>query len=99
MSINVEKVAHLARLSLTNANQSIEQELNAILTLADQMAAVNTDGITPMAHPMEIDQPLRPDHATEKNQRDAFLSLAPKTEAGLYLVPNVLATPHNKPTE
>jgi aspartyl-tRNA(Asn)/glutamyl-tRNA(Gln) amidotransferase subunit C len=43
-----------------------------------------------MAHPLVAVQRLRPDEVTEIDQRDAFQAIAPKTEAGVYLVPKVI---------
>ena len=54
------------------------------------MQAVDTRGVTPLAHPLETTQRLRPDTVTESNQRDAYQAIAPATEAGLYLVPKVI---------
>ena len=54
------------------------------------MGAVDTQGVTPMAHPLHMTQPLRQDCVTEQNQRELFQSIAPQTEEGLYLVPKVI---------
>lgn len=44
-----------------------------------------------MAHPMEdLTQRLREDIVTEENQRELFQSIAPATDAGLYLVPKII---------
>ncbi len=54
------------------------------------MEAVDTTGVTPMSHPFDVVQRLREDIVTAENRRDDFLSIAPKTEDGLYLVPKVI---------
>nr|BFE91447.1 hypothetical protein GCM10020185_19830 [Pseudomonas brassicacearum subsp. brassicacearum] len=54
------------------------------------MQAVNTDGIEPLAHPLEASQRLRADVVTESNHREAYQSIAPAVENGLYLVPKVI---------
>ncbi|MFF7707039.1 Asp-tRNA(Asn)/Glu-tRNA(Gln) amidotransferase subunit GatC [Pseudomonas sp. NPDC007930] len=88
---DVEKIAHLARLGLKDADlPRTTDALNSILGLVDQMQAVNTDGIAPLAHPLEASQRLRPDQVTEHNQREAYQAVAPATESGLYLVPKVI---------
>ena len=88
---DVEKIAHLACLGLNEADlPQTTAALNSILGLVDQMQAVNTDGIEPLAHPLEASQRLRPDQVTESNQRDAYQAIAPSTESGLYLVPKVI---------
>ena len=61
-----------------------------ILALADQMQTINTEGVAPVSNPLDASQKLRPDMVTEENQRELFQSLAPATEAGLYLVPRVV---------
>ncbi|MBF7142849.1 MULTISPECIES: Asp-tRNA(Asn)/Glu-tRNA(Gln) amidotransferase subunit GatC [Pseudomonas] len=88
---DVEKIAHLARLGLREADLSSTLEaLNRILGLADQMQAVDTQGIAPLAHPLEASQRLRIDRVTEHNQRDAYQAIAPAVDSGLYLVPKVI---------
>jgi len=68
--------------------------LQKVFHLVEQMQAVNTDGIEPLAHPIEqimaIAQPLREDVVTELDQRDAFLKNAPAEHDGLFLVPKVI---------
>ena len=88
---DVEKIAHLARLGLNDADlpRTIEA-LNSILGLVDQMQAADTRGIEPLAHPLEASQRLRADQVTERNQRDAYQAIAPAVENGLYLVPKVI---------
>ena len=88
---DVEKIAHLARLGLSDADiPQTTQTLNNILGLIDAMQAVNTDGIAPLAHPLEAVQRLRAAAVTETNQRDAYQAIAPAVENGLYLVPKVI---------
>jgi aspartyl/glutamyl-tRNA(Asn/Gln) amidotransferase C subunit len=61
-----------------------------ILTLVEQLQAVDTAGVEPMANPLGAVQRLRADNVTEANQREAFQTLAPAVENGLYLVPKVI---------
>ena len=87
----MEKIAHLARLGLNDADiPRTTETLNSILVLVDQMQAVDTRGIEPLAHPLEATQRLRADQVTEQNQRDAYQAIAPAVENGLYLVPKVI---------
>jgi aspartyl-tRNA(Asn)/glutamyl-tRNA(Gln) amidotransferase subunit C len=58
--------------------------------LIEQMQAVNTSGVEPMAHAQDLSQRLRDDAVTEADHRAAFQSVAPEIEAGLYLVPKVI---------
>lgn len=88
---DVEKIAQLAALKLEE-NDLAESTamLNNILRLVDQMQAVNTDGVEPLAHPLEATQRLRPDMVTEENHRDEYQKIAPAVSDGLYLVPKVI---------
>lgn len=87
----VEKIAHLARLAISEADIPVyAHNLSSILHLVEQMNAVDTTGVEPMAHPLDMPQRLRADAVTETDQRELFQSLAPQTEAGLYLVPKVI---------
>ncbi len=85
------KVAHLARLTIED--QDIEKyvsDLNNILDLVTEMSEIDTTTVEPMSHPLDMTQRLRPDEVTESNQREAFQSIAPQVEDGLYLVPKVI---------
>ena len=87
----VAKIAHLARLAILDEDApAYARNLSAILDLVAQMNAVDTAGVAPMAHPLDMAQRLRPDEVSEFNQRDHFQVIAPQTEAGLYLVPKVI---------
>ena len=89
---DVESIAHLARLQITDEELPVYVgSLSAILAFVEQLSAVATDGVTPMAHPLEAQvQPLREDCVTESDRREAFQANAPAVEAGLYLVPKVI---------
>ncbi|MGB6977408.1 MAG: Asp-tRNA(Asn)/Glu-tRNA(Gln) amidotransferase subunit GatC [Gammaproteobacteria bacterium] len=87
----VEKVAYLARLAINEQELAHSvKELSSILELVAQMKAIDTSQVTPMAHPLDLPQRLRKDVVTEPNQRDLFQSIAPKAEAGYYMVPQVI---------
>ncbi|MGB3384331.1 MAG: Asp-tRNA(Asn)/Glu-tRNA(Gln) amidotransferase subunit GatC [Marinomonas sp.] len=88
---DVQKIAHLARLALTEEDAvQYQHSLSSVLSLVEQMQSVDTDGVAPLSNPLEMTQRLREDEVTEANQRDAFLANAPQTEAGLFLVPQVI---------
>lgn len=88
---DIEKIAHLARLAIDDQTiPDYARDLTNIFNLVEQLSAVDTSGITPMAHPLDANQRLRPDKVTETNQRELFQTIAPKTEAGVYLVPQVI---------
>jgi len=89
---DVENIAHLARLEITEAELPIYVgSLSAILEFVEQLSNVATEGVVPMAHPLEGQtQPLREDTVTESDHRDAYQANAAAVEAGLYLVPKVI---------
>ena len=88
---DIDKIAHLARLGVSDEDRTrYTDSLNSILGLIDDLQAVNTQGIEPLAHAFEVTQPLREDIVTERNRRDDYQKIAPATEAGLYLVPKVI---------
>ena len=87
----VAKIAHLARLEVTGGElDTVAGDLSNILDLVEQMNGVDTDGVTPMAHPLHMAQRLREDVVTEDDRRDHYQSIAPSTDGGLYLVPKVI---------
>ena len=88
---DVEKVARLARLAMTEQEiQTAQAQLSNIFGLIAEMQAVDTTGIAPMSHSQDLSQRLRDDNVSEANQREDFQAIAPQTEAGLYLVPQVI---------
>jgi len=88
---DVIKIAHLARLEVTDAEVTATTEsLSRILGLIEQMNAVDTKDVSPMAHPQDAVLRLRTDQVAEPDQREKFQQVAPATEAGLYLVPKVI---------
>ena len=88
---DVEKIARLARLAMTGQEiQTAQAQLSNIFGLIAEMQAVDTTGIEPMSHSQDLSQRLREDVVTATNQREAFQAIAPQTEAGLYLVPQVI---------
>ncbi len=87
----VSQIAYLARLSLSNeALKSNTKDLNSILSLAEQLAEIDTNDITPMAHPLHMTQRLREDKVTEQDQSESFQAIAPKIGKKHYLVPTVI---------
>ncbi len=88
---DVRKVARLARLAMSETEiENARAQLSGIFNLIAEMQAVDTSGIEPMSHAQDVSQRLREDNITETNQRKVFQAIAPQTEAGLYLVPQVI---------
>ena len=94
MTISIDDVlrlAHLARIEI-DARQAVEvrTKLDAIFAMINELNAVDTTGVVPMAHAQELMLALRPDVVSETDQHELFQALAPAVEDGLYLVPKVI---------
>ena len=90
-SADVRRIARLARLEVSaEETERTCGQLNGILAFVEQLQAVDTTGITPMAHAVDVVQRLREDKVTEADRRADFQTIAPEAEAGLYLVPKVI---------
>ncbi|MCK9989654.1 MAG: Asp-tRNA(Asn)/Glu-tRNA(Gln) amidotransferase subunit GatC [Rugosibacter sp.] len=94
MSLNQEEVARIARLARIELSPteslSTETQLNGILGFIESLQAVDTTGIEPMSHAVDVVQRLRPDVVSETDRRADFQAVAPDVENGLYLVPKVI---------
>jgi aspartyl-tRNA(Asn)/glutamyl-tRNA(Gln) amidotransferase subunit C len=88
---DVEHVAHLARLALTDAElDALTGELGAILDHAAQVSALDTADVPPTAHPLPIVNVLRPDEVRPSLPRDEVLAAAPQAEDDRFRVPRIL---------
>jgi len=88
---DVERIAYLARLAIDEQDiPAYTENLSSILALIDEMQAIDTTGVEPLAHPLDGEQRLRIDEVSEHNQREQLQSNAPATENGLFLVPKVI---------
>ncbi|MDQ1832799.1 Asp-tRNA(Asn)/Glu-tRNA(Gln) amidotransferase subunit GatC [Massilia scottii] len=93
---DVNRIAYLSKLEMDQAHADIAlAELNGIFALAEQMKDVDTTGVEPLSHPLaailgKLPLRLRDDVVTEENAREAYQAPAPKTQDGLYLVPQVI---------
>jgi aspartyl-tRNA(Asn)/glutamyl-tRNA(Gln) amidotransferase subunit C len=90
-SEDVQKLCILARLEIRPEEiGELSAKLSDIVRLVGQLEAQETAGVTPMAHPLDRPQRLRPDVVTETDARDLYQRNAPLVEQGLYLVPKVI---------
>jgi aspartyl-tRNA(Asn)/glutamyl-tRNA(Gln) amidotransferase subunit C len=99
MSLTLSDVDVLAKLAQIKLNDEQKAktlgQLNGIFSLVEQMRMIDTDGIEPLNHPIDAFQHglalrLRDDVVTEPNRRDEYQKVAPATQDGLYLVPQVI---------
>ncbi len=87
----VENIAHLARLRISDEEvPGYVENLSRIIDFVAQLDDAETDKVEPMAHPLNMSQPLRADLVTETDQRELFQANAERTQRGLYLVPRVI---------
>jgi len=87
----LNRIAQLARIDVPPGEMPfVAERLNRVLGLIDQLQSVDTRGIEPMSHALEVVQRLRPDEVTETDRHEAFQRGAPAVEQGLYLVPKVI---------
>lgn len=88
---DIKKIAYLARIEVSDTEaEATLQKLTGIMSLIEQMQAVDTSGVEPMSHSQDVTQRLRDDVVTQTNQRELFQSIAPAVSEGLYLVPKVI---------
>lgn len=94
-SSDIARIASLARLQLgPDESERMRGQINGFFDLVEQMRAVNTTGIEPLAHPVatieDVTLRLAEDAVTEPDNREANQRSAPAVENGLFLVPKVI---------
>ena len=97
-TLDIQRIANLARLALQPAEEArMLDKINDFFGIVEQISAVDTTGVVPMAHPVdamrnspEMALRLRTDTVSEPNQREANQKSAPAVENGLFLVPKVI---------
>ena len=88
---DVAKVAALARLTLTDDELDLYTgQLQSILDHARDVEALDLDDVPPTAHPIPLQDVVRPDEVRPCLDRDEVLAEAPATEDGMFRVPPVL---------
>jgi aspartyl-tRNA(Asn)/glutamyl-tRNA(Gln) amidotransferase subunit C len=89
---DVEKIAHLARLSITEQEMPVYvTSLSSIVNFVDELSRAQTDNVEPMAHPLDGQhQRLRDDVVSESDHHEKYQANAPAVQAGLYVVPRVI---------
>ena len=97
-TLDIQRIANLARLALQPYEEArMLDKINDFFGIVEQISAVDTSGVVPMAHPvdamrnsLEMALRLRTDTVSEPNQREANQKSAPAVENGLFLVPKVI---------
>ena len=97
-TLDIQRIANLALLALQPDEEArMLDKINNFFGIVEQISAVDTKGVVPMAHPVDamrntpdIALRLRADMVSEPNQREANQQSAPAVENGLFLVPKVI---------
>jgi aspartyl-tRNA(Asn)/glutamyl-tRNA(Gln) amidotransferase subunit C len=88
---DVRRIADLACIEVTaDEVVDVHAKLRSIFGLIDELLAIDTEGVAPMAHAQDATLPLRDDVVTETDRHALYQRSAPATEDGLYLVPRVV---------
>jgi aspartyl-tRNA(Asn)/glutamyl-tRNA(Gln) amidotransferase subunit C len=89
--LDVKRIAQLARIEVTDAQaEQVLAQLQGVFALIEELQSVDTQGIEPMSHAQDVTLRLREDQVTETDNRERFQAIAPRVDAGLYLVPKVI---------
>ncbi|MBN1237248.1 MAG: Asp-tRNA(Asn)/Glu-tRNA(Gln) amidotransferase subunit GatC [Gammaproteobacteria bacterium] len=88
---DIAKLCELARLEIAaEETADVSAKLSDIVAMVGRLKAVDTSGVTPMAHPLDRPQRLRDDVVTESDRHGLYQKNAPAVERDLYLVPKVI---------
>jgi aspartyl-tRNA(Asn)/glutamyl-tRNA(Gln) amidotransferase subunit C len=87
----VRKIASLARIAVSDQEaDAMVGELNKILDWVEQLGAVDTEGVAPLAAVIPNTLRLREDVVNDGDMREAVLANAPQAEHGFFAVPKVI---------
>ena len=94
MSINKSDIEHLSNLSKLKLEEDEKavflEQMQSILKMIEELQEVEAKDIIPMAHPLDMSQPLRIDEVSEINKREEYQKNTEHTESGFYKVPKVI---------
>ncbi len=94
MSIPLEqldKLAYLAQLAIpADARPAVAAQLDGIIAMVEAITAADTNGVAPLANPLDQTMRLRADVVSEGDERTAMQRVAPSAREGFYLVPRVV---------
>ena len=96
MSISLKalhSLADLAGLKIDNEdNEGLVKEMTAILDFVQQLKEINTDGVAPLFHPLDLQQRFRADEASHTSCLQQLEEIAPLFEDQHYLAPQTIDT-------
>lgn len=89
--VDIEKAASLAHISLkAEHTQTLIQDVTNIIDFMKKLQSVDTKGISPLQHPIDIEQRLRNDIPDLTSKLSQLENIAPEFHEGHYLVPKVI---------
>lgn len=87
----IRRIAKLARIAIRpEESEAVRARLSRVLALVDELRAVDTTGVEPMSHAVDVVQRLRRDEVSEHDNHAVYQSVAPAVQEDLYLVPKVI---------
>ncbi len=91
MKMNVEHIAHLARLALSAEEaEKFGRQLGSILTYVEKLGELDTSDIEPTSHTLPIDNVMREDAVRPSLPKDDALANAPDRAENFYRVPRII---------
>jgi len=91
MKMDIDKVARLARLELSQEEKEIfGKQLDQILEHMEQLNRLDTSGVEPTSHAIPISNVFREDETKASFPRDDVLGISPDEEGGYLKVPRII---------
>jgi aspartyl-tRNA(Asn)/glutamyl-tRNA(Gln) amidotransferase subunit C len=91
MKMDIEKVARLARLELSEEEKvTFGSQLEQILTYMEQLNRLDTAGVEPTSHAIPICNVFREDEVKPSFSQEEVLAIAPDDEEGHFKVPRII---------
>lgn len=91
MKMDIEKVAKLARLDLSEEEKSVfGKQLEQVLEYMEQLRSVDTEGVEPTSHAIALSNVFRDDEQRDSFPREEVLAVAPEEEGGYFRVPRII---------
>ncbi|MGH7834538.1 MAG: Asp-tRNA(Asn)/Glu-tRNA(Gln) amidotransferase subunit GatC [Candidatus Binatia bacterium] len=87
----VRRVAALARLGFTpDEEQVLTEQLNQVLEYMDKLNRLDTSGVEPLAHVVDVVNAFREDKVVNRSATEALLANAPAREKNFFKVPKII---------
>lgn len=87
----VQRVAQLARLEFSaEEEERMAEELSRILDYVEKLEELDTSGVPPMSHVLDVTNVFRADEVEARIDQDQALEPAPETKEGYFQVPKVI---------